>query len=98
MADQRNPLLDDRDLDFLLYDVLHAERLTQSRDFADHARESLDLRRRTTRRFAREVLYPASKPLDEAPPVLANGRVTVHPVMHAISPQLTAIGLSNASR
>jgi butyryl-CoA dehydrogenase len=43
MADQSNPLLDDRDLDFLLYDVLHAERLCELPDFADHVREYLVL-------------------------------------------------------
>jgi butyryl-CoA dehydrogenase len=98
MADQSNPLLDDRDLDFLLYDVLHAERLAELPDFADHERETFDLLLKTTRRFAREVLYPAYKPMDEAPPTLANGRVSVHPLMHAIYPQLCELGLINASR
>ena len=98
MADQSNPLLDDRDLDFLLYDVLHAERLVELPDFADHERETFDLLLKTTRRFAREVLYPAYKPMDEAPPVLARGRVTVHPRMHAIYPKLCELGLINASR
>jgi len=98
MADHSNPLLDDRDVNFLLYDVLHAERLVELPDFAEHERETFDLLLKTTRRFAREVLYPAYKPMDEAPPALAHGRVTVHPRMHAIYPKLCELGLINASR
>ena len=98
MTDHANPLLDDRDVDFLLYDVLHADRLVELPGFAEHGRETFDLLLRTTRRFAREVLYPAYKPMDEATPVLANGRVTVHPRMRAIYPKLVELGLINASR
>ncbi|MDX6517075.1 MAG: hypothetical protein QOH73_2741 [Gaiellaceae bacterium] len=98
MADQPNPLLDDRDVDFLLYDVLHVERLVELPDFAEHERGTFDLLLQTTRRFAREVLFPAYKPMDEAPPVLAHGRVTVHPAMHAIYPKLAELGLISASR
>ena len=98
MTDHANPLLDDRDVDFLLYDVLHADRLVELPGFAEHGRETFDLLLRTTRRFAREVLHPAYKPMDEATPVLANGRVTVHPRMRAIYPKLVELGLINASR
>ena len=98
MADHDNPLLDDRDVDFLLYDVLHAERLAELPDFAEHGRETFDLLLKTARRLAREVLYPAFKPMDEAPPTLSGGRVTVHPRMHAIYPKLVELGLLNASR
>jgi len=98
MADHDNPLLDDRDVDFLLYDVLHAERLVELSGFAEHGRETFDLLLKTARRLAREVLYPAFKPMDEAPPKLAQGRVTVHPSMHAIYPKLVELGLLNASR
>ncbi len=98
MADQSNPLLDDRDVDFLLYYVLHAERLVELPDFAEHGRETFDLLLKTARRLAREVLYPAFKPMDEAPPQLASGRVAVHPRMHAIYPKLVELGLINASR
>ena len=98
MADNENPLLDDRDVEFLLYDVLHADRLVELPGFAEHERETFDLLLKTTRRFAREVLHPAYKPMDEATPALANGRVAVHPRMHAIYPKLVELGLLNATR
>jgi alkylation response protein AidB-like acyl-CoA dehydrogenase len=98
MTDTANPLLDDRDIDFLLYDVHHTERLLELPAFADHTRETFDLLLQTTRRLARQVLFPAYKPMDEEPPVLEKGRVRVHPRMHALYPQLVELGLINATR
>ncbi|MFO0756714.1 MAG: acyl-CoA dehydrogenase N-terminal domain-containing protein [Byssovorax sp.] len=58
MAEQKNPLLRDRDIEFILYEVLAAERLLDLPAFADHSRETFDLVLATARRLAREVLYP----------------------------------------
>ena len=69
MPEHANPLLDDRDVDFLLHDVLAAERLTELPAFAEHSRATFDLLLQTTRRLAREVLFPAYRPMDSAPPV-----------------------------
>ena len=98
MAEQANPLLDDRDVDFLLHDVLAVERLTELPAFTDHSRATFDLLLQTTRRLAREVLFPAYRPMDSAPPVFEGGRVRVHPVMHTLYPRLVELGLLNASR
>jgi butyryl-CoA dehydrogenase len=98
MADLTNPLIDDRDASFLLYDVHGADKLTELPDFAEHSRETFDLLLDATRRLAREVLYPAYKPMDAEPPVLEGGRVRVHPQMHAIYPRLVESGLISATR
>ncbi|MFO0763227.1 MAG: acyl-CoA dehydrogenase family protein, partial [Byssovorax sp.] len=98
MAEQKNPLLRDRDIEFILYEVLAAERLLDLPAFADHSRETFDLVLATARRLAREVLYPAYKPMDTDPFVFAEGKVTVHPRMRDIYPRLVESGLISASR
>ena len=69
-----NPLLRDRDVDFLLYEVLDAERLCALPTFKEHSRETFDLYLQAARRLAREALFPAYKPMDEAPARFSDGR------------------------
>jgi butyryl-CoA dehydrogenase len=98
MPERANTLLDDRDVEFLLYDVLSVERLTELPAFAEHSRATFDLLLQTTRRLAREVLFPAYRAMDASPPVFENGRVHVHPIMRDIYPRLVELGLINAAR
>ena len=93
-----NPLLDDRGLDFVLHDVLDAASLSRLPHFADHGRETFDAWIGICRRFARDVLYPAYRPMDEAPPVLRGGQVLVHPRMKEIWPRLCELGVIAAAR
>jgi butyryl-CoA dehydrogenase len=93
-----NPLLSDRDVDFLLYQVLDVERLCTLPYFAEHSRETFDLYLKSARRLAREVLLPSYRAIDSEPPRLSDGRVKVHPLLREIYPQLVALGLTNATR
>ena len=93
-----NPLVDDRDVQFLLYEVHDATSLLAYPHFADHARETFDAYVGVCRRFARETLFPAYRALDAEPPRLENGRVTVHPRLHGIWPKLVDLGVVAASR
>jgi alkylation response protein AidB-like acyl-CoA dehydrogenase len=93
-----NPLLDDRGLDFVLHDVLDVASLSRLPAFADHGRETFDAWLGLCRRFARDVLYPSYRPLDEEPPVLRDGRVLVHPRLKEIWPRLCALGVIPAAR
>jgi butyryl-CoA dehydrogenase len=94
-----NPLLSDRNVDFLLYEVLDVERrLCALPAFAEHGRETFDLFLGSARRLAREVLLPSYRAIDTEPPRLVDGRVKVHPRLHEIYPQLVALGLTNATR
>jgi alkylation response protein AidB-like acyl-CoA dehydrogenase len=93
-----NPLLDDRGLDFVLHDVLDAASLSRLPHFADHGRETFDAWIGICRRFARDVLYPAYRLMDEAPPVLRGGQVFVHPRMKEIWPRLCELGVIAAAR
>ena len=93
-----NPLLSDRDVEFLLYEVFHAEELCGLPAFADHSRETFDLYLGTLRKLAREVLWPAYKPMDEATPRLESGQVRVHPAMREIWPRFAELGVAAATR
>ena len=93
-----NPLVDDRLVATLLWDVHDAEGLLALPHFADHSRETFELYLASCRRVAREVLWPAYRPMDEAPPHLEDGRVRVHPSMRDIYPQLVELGAVSATR
>ncbi len=98
MAESPNPLLRDRDVDFILYEALDAPALTALPAFAEHSRDTFDLYLRSARRLAREVLFPAYKAMDDSPGRLEDGAVTTHPLMHPIWPQLVDLGVITATR
>ncbi len=93
-----NPLVNDRNVDFVLYEVLDAERLCALPAFAEHSREVFDLYLEATRKLARQHLFPTYKAMDEAPPKLVDGRIVVHPAMHDLYPRLVELGLLTATR
>ena len=98
MAPASNPLISDRDVDFLLYEMLDAPALCELPAFAEHSRDTFDLYVRSSRRLAREVLFPAYKPMDESPARFENGRVVTHPRMKELWPLLVSHGLLGATR
>ena len=93
-----NPLLNDRDVSFLLYEVFDAASLLALPHFADHSRETFDGYIGLCSRFARESVFPAFKAVDEEPPRLVDGQVLAHARLHALYPKMRAIGVFAASR
>src|SRR3954471_23883217 len=93
-----NPLVSDRNVSFLLDEVLDLGALCALPAFAAHSRETFDLYLDSARKLAREVLFPAFKPMDEAPPRLTGGQVRVHPAVREILPRLFELGLATATR
>ena len=98
MAEAQNPLVSDRDVEFVLHEVLDVTSLCRLPYFRDHSRETFDLYLSAARRLAREVLFPSYRAVDRDPPVLKDGKVTVHPLLHEIHPRLVALGLIAAAR
>jgi butyryl-CoA dehydrogenase len=93
-----NPLIDDRDVELILDEVLDLGRLLRLPYFADHDRETCELLLASARELARDQLYPAYRALDAEPPRLVDGRVVVHPRMRVLYGRLTALGLVAAPR
>ena len=98
MAGLQNPLVDDRDIEFLLDDVFDLTALTRHGFFADHDRETFGAFIDSARRVARTHLYPAYRAMDAEPARLVDGRVIVHPRMHELWTQLTGLGVIAAPR
>jgi butyryl-CoA dehydrogenase len=93
-----NPILDDRTIDFLLYEVFDIPRLCELPFFADHSRETFDLFLGSVRRLSRDHFLPSYASMDEAGAQLEDGRVRVDPVMKELWPKLTELGLLAAAR
>jgi alkylation response protein AidB-like acyl-CoA dehydrogenase len=93
-----NPLVSDRNVDFLLYEMFDAEDLCRLPAYRDHSRETFDLVFRNARKFAREVILPTYKPMDAEPAHLEGGGIKVHPVMKALYPKLVEQGGIAATR
>jgi butyryl-CoA dehydrogenase len=98
MLASRNPLVDDRLVDFVLYDVLDATALCCLPAFRDHGRETFDLFVRSCRKLARDVLFPVYRVMDESPPRFSDGRILCHPLMKELYPRLAQLGVLNATR
>lgn len=93
-----NPLLDDRFVDFLLYDVHDAEGLTRLDAFEAHERDTFDLFLASARRLARERFFPSYRAMDEAPPTFDGKRITTHPGLPALYRELVELGCVSATR
>src|SRR5438876_9672007 len=98
MSKTINPLVSDRDVDFLLYEMLDTSALCAFPDFADHSPETFDLYVRSARRLAREILFPAYKPMDEEPARFDGEGLKTHPLMREIWPHLVSLGMLRATR
>ena len=63
-----------RDLDFLLYEMLAAESLTQKPLYAEHSREVFDQIMDTAEKLGENVFQPIAALTDREEPVFDNGR------------------------
>jgi butyryl-CoA dehydrogenase len=93
-----NPLIADRELTFLLDEVLDVDALLAWPAFADHDRASVAAYLDACRRFAREALWPSYRAIDAEPPSFREGRVRVHPRLHELWPRLRELGVIAAAR
>lgn len=79
MATLNIPLLDAREQDFVLYDVLDVESLGAYNRFAEHSRETFDRALSTARLIAENEFAPHNRKSDLNEPQLIDGRVTLIP-------------------
>ncbi len=93
-----NPLVRDRDIEFLLYEVHDVLRLCTLPSFADHGRETFDLFLRSAAKLGREQLFPLFREMDEQPARLQDGRVHAHPRAGELYAQMVELGILTAER
>lgn len=76
-------LINRRDLDFLLYEVLQIDGLTEKERYAEHDRETFDAVINTAQKLALEHFATHAAELDEHEPEYDNGRVRIIPQVKA---------------
>lgn len=69
------PLLNQRDIEFFLYEVFEAETLTARERYRDHSRETFDAAINTARTVAEKYLLPIRRLVDTREPVFEAGQV-----------------------
>jgi alkylation response protein AidB-like acyl-CoA dehydrogenase len=67
-------------LNFILFDVLKADSVTQYEYFSDHDKDALQMYLDATDQFAKEYLFPYLVEMDRKQPELIDGRIRVHPI------------------
>ncbi|NIK73067.1 butyryl-CoA dehydrogenase [Thermonema lapsum] len=73
--------VDLKSLQFVLYDVLNAEQLTQYEHYKDHDRSSFDMVIEAAKQIADRLLYPNYREMDKQESDFVDGKVKVHPVI-----------------
>ncbi|MGH6954548.1 MAG: acyl-CoA dehydrogenase, partial [Alphaproteobacteria bacterium] len=90
------PLLNQRDLAFVLYELLDADELTKRPRFAEHSRETFDAALKTAHDIARDHFLPHNREADEREPWLEDGRVATVPAVKAALDAFSKAGLMAA--
>jgi alkylation response protein AidB-like acyl-CoA dehydrogenase len=85
-------------LDFLLYDWLRAEELTQRSRFADHSRETFDAVFETCERIAREKYAPFNRTVDTEEPRFDGEKVILPKATHEAYQAFAASGMLSAAQ
>ncbi|MGB1017175.1 MAG: acyl-CoA dehydrogenase family protein, partial [Nannocystaceae bacterium] len=93
-----NPLVRDRDIEFLLYEVHNVLDLCKLPAFAEHERETFDLFLGSAAKLARDSLFPLFREMDEQPARLVDGRVHEHPKMGELYARMVELGIVTAGR
>jgi alkylation response protein AidB-like acyl-CoA dehydrogenase len=78
------PLVNRRDIDFNLYEVLDVESITENEFYEDHSKETFSLALDTAYQLAHEIMWPQFQPMDNEGVKLENGVTTVPEGMHDI--------------
>jgi alkylation response protein AidB-like acyl-CoA dehydrogenase len=86
-------ILSRRDIDFLLYEWLDVEALTQRARYGDHARETFDAALETAQRMSTELFAPHNRLSDAREPTFDGNVVTMIPEVKTALDAYAAAGL-----
>ena len=90
------PILDQRDLDFLLYEVFDVESLTTRARYSEHNRETFDAAITIAKQVAEKYFLPIRAKADTHQPMFENGVVTMIPEIKIGLDAVVASGLASA--
>ena len=91
------PLLDQRDLEFMLYELFDAESLTSRERYADHNRETFDAAISTSRTVAEKYFLPIRQKVDTHQPTFDGEKVQMIPEIKEALDAVVAAGLASPS-
>ena len=94
----QSKLLNRRDLEFVLYELLDVEALTQRPRFAEHSRETFDAALETAARIAEEKFAPHNRKADLNEPRFNGGKVEMIPEVGEALEAFRKAGFMSASQ
>ena len=89
------PLLDQRDLDFMLYELFDVEAMTSRTRYADHNRETFDAAISTSRVVAEKYFLPFRQKVDTHQPTFDGHKVHMIPEIKIALDAVTQAGLAS---
>ncbi|MEH6583222.1 MAG: acyl-CoA dehydrogenase [Halioglobus sp.] len=89
------PLLNDRDLEFMLYELFDAESLIERERYSDHNRETFDAAISTSRAVAEKYFLPIRQKVDTHQPTFDGKKVTMIPEIKVALDAVVEAGLSS---
>ena len=89
------PLLDQRDLEFLLYELFDVESLTNRERYADHNRETFDAAISTARVVAEKYFLPIRQKVDSSQPTFDGEKVEMIPEIKTALDAVIEAGLAS---
>ena len=86
-----------RDVDFLMYEILNLDELLASERYQDHDRETVAAVLDLAQQMAEEEFLPCAAELDEHEPVFEDGQAKTPPILKKILKSFVDAGLPTAS-
>ena len=68
-----------RNLDFMLFEVFRGDALARYDRYRDHTKQGISMVIDAAATLGADLLYPCLMEMDQHPPILENGQVSVHP-------------------
>jgi hypothetical protein len=84
--------ISERNLKFLLYEVIDVESLTRYEYYREHNRKTFDMVLKAALKLAKDLLFPIFEEMDRNQPQLVGGEVKVHPSVKKIMKEFTDKG------
>ena len=88
------PLLDPRDLDFMLYELFDVESMTSRERYSDHNRETFDAAINTSRVVAEKYFLPIRQKVDTNQPTFDGEKVHMIPEIKVALDAVVEAGLA----
>jgi len=91
------PILSERDLEFMLYELFDAEGLTQRPRYSDHSRETFTAALQTSKAVAEKFLLPMRQKADNNQPTFDGEKVHMIPEIKTAVDAVVESGLASAT-